>query len=218
MKNMRLICLMLVISMVGGLLIGCGSSDKAEEKNSAPTTENVETTKTEESSEVKEESSVEETSSEATVEESSEESKEAKTYDAEYGYIYFEVDGYAFSLKNDIDEIIAHIGDPVDTLVTSSCAYQGDDYIFYFDGFEFVGNTDEEGVNRITSITLDDDSVTTPQGVKIGMPIDEALELMDEAYEKNNSIYTFTYGFAMMRIQVGSDNCVKAIQYMLAIQ
>lgn len=217
MKHMRLICLMMTLCLMAGLLAGCGSSDTKED-TSVPS-QNTEVSK-EESSEIKEE--VKEESSEAEVQEETseetEEVKEEKVYDAEYGFIYFEVDGYAFSLKDDIEEIIKNIGEPVDTLVTSSCAYQGDDYIFYFDGFEFVGNTDEEGVNRITSITLDDDSVSTPQGVKIGMPIDEALELMGETYEKNNSIYTFSYGFAMMRIQAGSDNCVKAIQYMLVLQ
>lgn len=209
MKN--ILVMMLAASMMAMYLAGCGSSDA--KNNSTSDASAQESSKTEEVSAVSEESP-----EESNDEVSAEQTESNDTAEDGYGFIYFQVGEYVFSLKTPIDEVIANIGEPMDTFVTSSCAYQGDDYMYYFDGFEVVANTADGDENRITTITLDDDTVKTPQGVKIGMNIDDALALMGEEYTSNNNVYTFVSGFAMLRFQVGNDNCIKAIQYMLAEQ
>ena len=74
-------------------------------------------------------------------------------------------------------------------------------------------------MSYVTGITLVDDMIETPQGVAIGMDIEEALALMaeieDEALtmEENRGVYSFQYGPALLMIQANEDGEITAIQY-----
>ena len=72
---------------------------------------------------------------------------------------------------------------------------------------------------RITGIVIADDTIKTPQGVTIGMDIDEALKLMDEieeeelTVEENRGVYSFQYGPVLLMIKADSNGEITAIQY-----
>ena len=211
MKKLLLIVLT-VLSLLMFTLSGCSSAESKEDSSAGGSSAGKESA-----------SRLEENTSEETGEASPEASETSaempsvqKTEEDDETALYFSVKEYKFTVNSSIDEIIAAIGEPMDTFVTSSCAYQGDDYTYYVDGFEVVANTDEEGINRLTSITLVGDTVETPAGLRIGMDKEEALSLMDIEPQINGSVYTFTSGYCMLRVQFGNDDCIKAIQYLLS--
>ena len=221
----RIISLILVLAMSACLMAGCGSSKSAGEESSVPSSETLseasKETETAESAE-KEETEAQETTEKA-AESAAENEAETETVEG-YGPLCFVSNDFAFGILDLVDDVIANIGEPVDSFAAASCAYQGDDYFYYYDGFEFTANLIDDQ-EKIISITMDDDTVELPQGVCIGMEIQEALDLINESlggsaddvrYEQNNAIYTFTYGICTLMIQEGNDATVKSIQFVRA--
>ena len=104
-----------------------------------------------------------------------EDEEEAPVY-GPLGFVYNEV---SFGILDEAEPVMEAIGEADDLFVSASCAYQGDDYIYYYDGLELTVN-EIDGVSYVTGITLVDDMIETPQGVAIGMDIEEALALMAE--------------------------------------
>lgn len=137
-------------------------------------------------------------------------------YTPDYGELYYASGDVKFGIMDPAESVLSALGDPVSTFESDSCAYQGKDKFYYYDGFELLVN-DVDGTERITGITVADDTVETPQGVKIGMSIEDALALMDgmECVQAGDT-YKFTVGSALLRIQVGEDNTVIAIEYSAA--
>ena len=116
----------------------------------------------------------------------------------------------------DYGELYYASGEADSTFESNSCAYQGKDKFYYYDGFEILVN-DVDGTERITGITIADDTVSNPQGVKIGMKIDEALALMDGIeYVQSGDTYKFTVGSTLFRLQAGDDGTVAAAEYSVA--
>lgn len=141
---------------------------------------------------------------------------EAADYTPDYGELYYASGDVKFGIMDPAESVLSALGDPVSTFESNSCAYQGKDKFYYYDGFELLVN-DVDGTERITGITVADDTVETPQGVKIGMSIDDALSLMSgmECVQAGDT-YKFTAGSALLRLQVGEDNTVIAIEYSAA--
>ena len=121
-----------------------------------------------------------------------------------------------FGILDPAADVLAALGEPDSTFESNSCAYQGKDKFYYYDGFEVLVN-DVDGTERITGITIADDTVSNPQGVKIGMKIDEALALMDGIeYVQSGDTYKFTVGSTLFRLQAGDDGTVAAAEYSVA--
>lgn len=137
-------------------------------------------------------------------------------YKPDYGELYYASGDVKFGILDEADEVLSALGEPVSTFESNSCAYQGKDKFYYYDGFEILVN-DVDGTERVTGITLADDTVSNPQGVKIGMKGDEALKLMDGLeYTQSGDTYKFTVGSTLFRLQVGADGTVKAAEYSVA--
>lgn len=137
-------------------------------------------------------------------------------YEPDYGELYYASGDVKFGIMDPAEEVLAALGEPDSTFESNSCAYQGKDKFYYYSGFEILVN-DVDGVERITGITLADDTVSNPQGVKIGMKTDEALALMDAMeYIQAGDTYKFVSGSAMLRIQSAPDATVSAVEYTVA--
>lgn len=136
---------------------------------------------------------------------------------ADYGDLYFSSNGCSFGIFDELEPVLEAIGEPPDTFEADSCAYQGKDIYYYYPGFELMIN-DIDGVMRITGITLTDDTVANPQGVRIGMDMDKALSLMNMEYDESSGVYSFTSGNALLRLRSDSDGCVDAIEYLAALE
>lgn len=147
--------------------------------------------------------------------ETSDKNNENESYKPDYGELYYEADGLKFGIMDYADEVLATLGEPDGTFESESCAYQGKDYFYYYDGFEIMAN-EIDGNMRITGITVADDTVQNPQGVKIGMDIEEALSLMGDGYTQSGAVYKYIVGSTLLMLKAGDDNCVSAIEYAVA--
>ena len=140
----------------------------------------------------------------------------------DYGELYFASGEVKFGIMDPAQEVLDALGEPQGTFESDSCAYQGKDMFYYYDGFEVMVN-DVDGTLRITGITLADDTVSNPQGVKIGMDMDEALSLMGApdypesiTVTHNGGVYKLVSGSTMLRLKAGDDGTLAAAEYCVA--
>ncbi len=85
--------------------------------------------------------------------------------------------------------VLTALGDPLDKLEAASCVHEGFDRVYYYAGFEVNTQPTADGREIITSIYLTDDSVTTPEGIYIGMARAEADGIL--GYESSSTEITF---------------------------
>jgi hypothetical protein len=69
-------------------------------------------------------------------------------------------------------------------------------------------------MDRVHTIMLMDDSVSTPNGVYLGAPLDALLAAYGNDYELAYDLYVFTRGNTTLRVLVG-DGIVENISYEL---
>ena len=130
--------------------------------------------------------------------------------------LYFEANGIKIHPYDLADDVLSALGEPSGTFESASCAYQGMDYFYYYDGFQLTVN-DVEGTKRVTTITVVDDTVSIPQGVKIGSTEDEMLTLMGDEYTVSSGLYVFVEDDTTLQIQI-KESKVAAILYVYTPQ
>ncbi len=128
--------------------------------------------------------------------------------------LYFESKGVRMEPMMEAAPVLAVLGDPVGSFEADSCAYLGKDKFYYYPGFELTVN-EVEGVERITVITVADDTIVTPQGLRIYDEEDKLLSLLGG--EEKNGVYSYDDGRTMLVVQVkeseGDSRRVSAIEY-----
>lgn len=115
--------------------------------------------------------------------------------------LVFVYNGIKINLDEDINDVIAALGQPVDMISAPSCYYDGDDKTFVYNGFKI--NTYPDGNNDyVVSIELVSDSVSTVKGVTTGMKIDDALAVYGQNYTVNGFNYQYQTGDKYMYFYV----------------
>lgn len=94
-----------------------------------------------------------------------------------YKELFIEFGDLRIGIFDDANIVLAELPPPVGTFEAESCAYQGMDYFYYYDGFQLMVN-EIDGARKITSISIKDDLFKTPQGVKFGLSSAEVKQLM----------------------------------------
>ena len=131
--------------------------------------------------------------------------------------LYFESKGVRMEPWMEAAPVLAALGDPIGSFEADSCAYIGKDLFYWYPGFELTVN-EVEGVNRITAVTVADDTVTIPQGLRIYDDEEKLLDILGG--EEMNGLYTYQNGQTMLLIQVkeaeGSRR-IASIEYRVAV-
>ena len=130
--------------------------------------------------------------------------------------LYFESRGVRMVPMMAAAPVLEALGEPLGRFEADSCAYLGKDVFYYYPGFELTVN-EVEGVNRITAVTVADDTVTIPQGLRIYDDEEKLLDILGG--EEMNGLYTYQNGQTMLLIQVkeaeGSRR-IASIEYRVA--
>lgn len=79
----------------------------------------------------------------------------------------FTYNGYQFGVDMAVDAVLEKLGTPKDQYTSASCAFGGEDTVYYYSSIQISAN-DEQGYDRIYSIYLEDDLVSTEKGICIG--------------------------------------------------
>ena len=131
--------------------------------------------------------------------------------------LYFESKGVRMEPMMEAAPVLDALGAPMGSFEADSCAYIGKDLFYYYPGFELTVN-EVEGVERITAITVADDTVTIPQGLRI---YDEEEKLLDTlGGEDVNGLYTYRAGGVLLLVQVkeidGGPRRIASMEYRAA--
>lgn len=95
-----------------------------------------------------------------------------------------------------------------------SCAYQGLDQFYTFDSFEVLVNT-IDGRNVITSISILDDMVETPEGLRIGDSYDTMVSVLGDGYTQSSDLYRYVRDGTMLTVLI-KNNSVSSIEYTIS--
>lgn len=128
------------------------------------------------------------------------------------------VKGYAFcyldtviEMDADFQPILEAIGEPVSYFEAASCAFEGLDKIYTYGGV--VINTYPQGdKDYVSSVILQDDSVSTPEGICIGSTRAAMLEAYGDGYTEENGMLVYARDGMKLCFIVEEDN-VTSIQY-----
>lgn len=135
---------------------------------------------------------------------------------AEENMLYFETNGSKIYVYDISEDVLGRLGEPNGTFEAASCAYQGMDYFYYYDGFELTVNKVDDA-EHVTIIMIVDDTVSIPQGVKIGSTKETMLSCMGDDYKEEAGIFKFITGYTTLQIQI-KDGCVASMMYIYTPQ
>lgn len=117
----------------------------------------------------------------------------------------------------DPDTVIASLGAYISVNESASCGgIPGNDRVYLYSGFR-VKTTPAEGGDVICQIELMDDSLTTPEGLYIGMSAENAKTAMNGkgTYASSGAGFYYTKGNCKLQISV-RGGAVSGITYLVA--
>ncbi len=116
--------------------------------------------------------------------------------------------------------ILAALGAPKSTFEQTSCAYQGTDKVYSYDGFE-VSTYPVNKKECICSVYIADPTgkVATPEGIKCGSTKQNVLDTYGKNYDADEAkfgTYTYTDTAGTMKLKVyTTKDVVDAIEYIV---
>lgn len=118
----------------------------------------------------------------------------------------------SLSMDQDFAPALALLGEPLGYFESESCAFQGLDKVYTYPSF-IISTYPQDGLDRILSIYLMDDMVTTAEGAYIGMHLDEVSALYGEPTSTAEQSVTYEKGSCALAFICDADGCVSAITY-----
>lgn len=108
-------------------------------------------------------------------------------------------------------EIIEKLGKPQSEFIAPTCAFQGDDKVFTYPGFQLNTYQDGEGNDYVLGVLFTDDSVATAEGLRLFDDISKVKELYGET-EVKEGLYRYEKGNSILSI-VDNNGKVYSIEY-----
>lgn len=126
----------------------------------------------------------------------------------EYTFVY---NGTAVRIGEDGGAVATALGQPLDYRESGSCGAEKNDKEYYYAGFRF-DTVWQDGADRIVRITLTDDSVATPQGVRIGDAQSAVVAAYGEGYTQTANGLAYNDGNCELMFGI-RDGVVVSVQY-----
>ncbi len=125
----------------------------------------------------------------------------------------FSSNGVEIKVGGDANATVEALGEAQNVVETPSCGGGAEpDREYTYAGFKF-NTVNENGKNVIVKIVLNDDSVSTPEGISIGSSRDEVVAAYGDSFTENSS-GTLTYTDGATKLMLGfTDGAVSAIHY-----
>ncbi len=173
------------------LLAGCGDSERVIDGNVVNVTTG---------------SQAQETTGE---QESVQPSRQQEQTAAARGYVFM-TGGVTVEMDGDMAPVLEALGEPVSYFEAASCAFEGLDKIYTYNGFEIdtypAGDTD-----LVSAVILKDDSAATVEGICIGDSLDKVLEAYGEGKQENGMLTYEKDGMKLCFIL--QDDSVISVEY-----
>ncbi len=141
--------------------------------------------------------------------------EQAQSSNQEQGFV-FDYNGTSIIVNTDVEPVLKELGEPLDYFEAESCAFQGLDKTYYYNGFELTTYPNSED-DYISSIYFQDDSVSTSEGIYIGSSVDDVLKAYGEDYSGGENAYIYTKGDTSLTI-ITQDDEVISITYQALVE
>ena len=119
--------------------------------------------------------------------------------------------GCALPANADFAPLLAYLGDPVNYFEAESCAFEGLDKTYTYDGVEIVTYPDED-VDRISSVRILSEAVSTPEGITIGSTPEDVTAAYGEDYTAMGQQYTYEDGDCLLSV-LFQDGKAVSVEY-----
>ena len=130
-----------------------------------------------------------------------------------FAYEYQEV---TVPMNVDAAPIVEELGEPADYFEAASCAFQGLDKIFYYNGFE-LGTYPKGDKDFVSYVNLLDDTVTTDKGIYLGSTLEDMKAAYGEDYSNEGTAYVYHKGETKLTFIV-ENNAVTQITYAAVVE
>lgn len=134
---------------------------------------------------------------------------DSKTDNADSKYVFKSGDKTIY-IGQDGKEVLEILGEANETFTATSCAFDGEDHMYMYNSYQITLST-IEGTERLAAITLTDDGVATPEGIRIGSSEETVIEALS-VEKKEDGLYSVTSGKTKLSVTV-KDGAVIAINY-----
>ena len=111
-----------------------------------------------------------------------------------------------------VEPLITALGSDYTYHESPSCAYIGLDKMYVYKGFVIYTYPDDKAVDHVLQVLLTDDSLSTPEGLRLGDTSAKVIELYGNDYVESNGSYAYTHGKTSLVIIIKND-MVQSIQY-----
>lgn len=119
--------------------------------------------------------------------------------------------GCALPANADFAPLLAYLGDPANYFEAESCAFEGLDKTYTYDGVEIVTYPDED-VDRISSVRILSEAVSTPEGITIGSTPEDVTAAYGEDYTAVGQQYTYEDGDCLLSV-LFQDGKAVSVEY-----
>ena len=127
----------------------------------------------------------------------------------------FKTEKATISIGAEAAPVIKALGEPKKTFEQDSCAYQGKDKVYSYEGFD-ICTYPVDGKECINAIYLMDNTVATPEGVKIGSTKQDVINAYGKGYVESYGVYRYTIGNTELSFYT-TNQVVNAIEYLLVV-
>jgi hypothetical protein len=128
----------------------------------------------------------------------------------------FEYNEVSIPMNVDAAPIVEALGESVDYFEAASCAFQGLDKIYSYNGFE-LGTYPNGDKDYVSYVTLLDDSVSTDKGVYVGSALEEVTTAYGKEYIVEGSSYVYRLGESKLSFIIEED-AVTQITYSAIVE
>lgn len=106
-----------------------------------------------------------------------------------FTFIY---NGTVIYLGENIERVLGELGTGTDCYEYNSCAFEGMAKIYFYNGFQIsTYMKNKSDVDRVYSVTFDDDSVQTPEGIYIGNTVEDMISAYGTEYDDLTGTYIY---------------------------
>ena len=126
----------------------------------------------------------------------------------------FKYNGVSIVVNSPMNDILGSLGNNYQYFEAASCAGQGISKFYTFNGGSFVVSTNPVGnEDSIAMITINDDSVSTAEGIFIGNTVDQLKAAYGEPKENDGTTYTYEKGSSVLVFLVDDGGKITNIIY-----
>lgn len=126
------------------------------------------------------------------------------------------IKGFDIRLEDNIKDVVASLGEPIDIIKAPSCKYAGlEDKTYIYDGFTINTYPNEDGsLDYVAGIEITSEAFETSRCIKIGSSIEEMTAAYGENFTTVGNTYRYTLDDKILSFYAEGDS-IRGISFIL---